>query len=71
MGKAMSVEIVELTPRNIPELGLFCISNPRHEGYQAKLKWLTARFREGLKLSVKQAYGSDWNNKGTRDWDLR
>ncbi|MBI5060237.1 GNAT family N-acetyltransferase [candidate division KSB1 bacterium] len=49
---AASVSVVDLTLENIPELGLFCVTNPKHEGYQAKLKWLEQRFAEGLKLKL-------------------
>jgi ribosomal protein S18 acetylase RimI-like enzyme len=52
MPAADKIKIVDLTLENIPELGLFCISNPKHPGYQAKLKWLKPRLAEGLKIKM-------------------
>jgi hypothetical protein len=42
-------EIVDVTIRNINELGMFCKKTKRNTaGYQNKLKWLNKRFKEGL-----------------------
>jgi GNAT superfamily N-acetyltransferase len=46
------IKIVDLTLANVSELGLFCISNPKHPGYQAKLKWLKPRLAEGLEIKM-------------------
>ena len=42
-------EIVDVTARNISELGMFCKKTKRNTaGYQNKLKWINKRFKEGL-----------------------
>ncbi len=46
------VSIVDLTLDNVSQLGLFCVSDPRNEGFQAKVKWLQKRFDEGLKIKM-------------------
>jgi len=51
MGK--KPEIIEVTADNVDELGYFCrMSKMQTEGNQRKLKWLKARFAEGLRLKM-------------------
>ena len=46
-------EIVNVTMRNVNELGMFCKKTKRDTaGYQNKLKWLDERFKEGLKYKM-------------------
>lgn len=45
-------KIIDLTLDNVGKYGLFCLSNPKQEGYQAKLKWLKKRFAEGLRFKL-------------------
>jgi GNAT superfamily N-acetyltransferase len=44
--------IVTLTPAKIAEYGIYCIRDPKTEGYRAKTKWLEARFKEGLQFKL-------------------
>lgn len=44
------IEIVDVGPDNIADYGVCFINNPKHEGYQAKVKWLEQRYKEGMKL---------------------
>ncbi len=47
------LELLDVTESNIEEAGFFCaMSKPELPGYQEKLTWLKARFREGLKLKI-------------------
>jgi ribosomal protein S18 acetylase RimI-like enzyme len=52
MSRATATRIVDLTPDNVGELGLFCVKNPKHAGYQAKLDWLKPLFAEGLRVKM-------------------
>ena len=36
-------------PEELPECGIGCITNPKHEGYAPKVEWLRKRFAEGLR----------------------
>lgn len=48
-----AVEIVDVTEGNVQSAGFFCaMSKPDSKGYQDKLEWLKARFREGLKIKL-------------------
>jgi L-amino acid N-acyltransferase YncA len=48
-----ALEIVDVTESNVDKLGFFCaMSKPGLKGYQDKLAWLKARFREGLKIKL-------------------
>jgi len=50
---AKNFEILDVTMRNIDELGMFCKKTKRNTvGYQNKLKWLNKRFKEGLKYKM-------------------
>jgi len=37
-------------PDNLSVCGIGCITDPRHEGYEAKVEWLQQRFAEGLRF---------------------
>ena len=47
------VKIVTVDATNVTSYGFFCYkSKPKSEGYQRKLKWLQARFSEGMKIKI-------------------
>ena len=52
LAKMNDLRIVEITENNATEEGLFCVKNPRYEGFQLKLNWLIERWNEGLKLKI-------------------
>jgi hypothetical protein len=45
-----SITLDKVGPGNLPDCGIGCLTNPKHEGYQPKVRWLEQRFREGLRL---------------------
>ncbi|MCP4347783.1 MAG: GNAT family N-acetyltransferase [Desulfobacterales bacterium] len=48
-----SIELVNVNENNVSETGFFCyMSKKKSEGYQRKLKWLKARFAEGMKIKI-------------------
>jgi L-amino acid N-acyltransferase YncA len=48
-----AIQIVDVTESNVETAGFFCaMSKPDSPGYQDKLEWLKARFREGLKIKL-------------------
>jgi ribosomal protein S18 acetylase RimI-like enzyme len=47
------MKIVDVNPYTVLKTGFFCkISQKKCEGYQQKLKWLEARFAEGLRMKM-------------------
>jgi len=47
------MNIVEVNKENVSEKGFFCyMSKRKSEGYQRKLRWLKARFDEGLRIKM-------------------
>lgn len=46
------LEIIEINESNAFEEGLFCVKNPKYEGFQLKLNWLKERWKEGLKFKI-------------------
>jgi ribosomal protein S18 acetylase RimI-like enzyme len=47
------MRIIDVTPNNVDETGFFCLmSRRKSDGYQRKLKWLKARFEEGLRIKM-------------------
>lgn len=47
------MKIINVTPQNVDEVGFFCkMSKPKEVGYQVKLKWVKARFKEGLRIKL-------------------
>jgi N-acetylglutamate synthase-like GNAT family acetyltransferase len=48
-----AIEIVDVNPSNVDELGFFCcMSKPDSAGHQEKLAWVKERFSEGLRIKV-------------------
>ena len=37
-------------PENLSDCGIGCLTNPKHEGFGPKVKWLEDRFSEGLRI---------------------
>ena len=53
MRQQKEIEIVEVDGDNVSKTGFFCyMSKKKSEGYQRKLKWLKARFAEGMKIKI-------------------
>ena len=53
MEEKHKAEVVDVTKDNVEETGFFCcMSKKKSEGYQRKLKWLKARFEEGLQIKM-------------------
>jgi hypothetical protein len=47
------MNIIDVTPGTVATTGFFCkMSQPENAGYQRKLRWLSARFKEGLRLKL-------------------
>lgn len=47
------MEIIDVNKDNVDETGFFCcMSKRKSAGYQRKLRWLKARFDEGLKIKM-------------------
>lgn len=46
------VKIIEVSRDNAIKEGLFCVKNPKYEGFQLKLEWLKEQWKEGLKLKI-------------------
>jgi hypothetical protein len=50
---AQGAEIIHVTTENVAEAGFFCYMSKRDSpGYQQKLKWLQARFHEGMRIKI-------------------
>jgi GNAT superfamily N-acetyltransferase len=48
-------KLIDITAANVAEKGFFCyMSKPKAEGYKQKLRWLKARFTEGMRLKMYQ-----------------
>jgi hypothetical protein len=43
-------KLVKVGPENLDEMGIGCLLNPGHEGYDPKVRWLRERFDEGLRF---------------------
>jgi GNAT superfamily N-acetyltransferase len=47
------VKIIDVTAENVEETGFFCLmSRRKSNGYRRKLRWLQARFEEGLRIKM-------------------
>jgi hypothetical protein len=47
------MKIIDVKKENVSQTGFFCsMSKKKSENYQRKLKWLSIRFSEGMKLKM-------------------
>jgi GNAT superfamily N-acetyltransferase len=44
-----TIVLEKVSPANLCECGIGCLTNRAHQGYQAKVAWLLQRFAEGLR----------------------
>ncbi len=49
-----NIQIIEVTPENLKEHGLFCIKNAKADGYKQKAKWYSKTFEQGLRINIAQ-----------------
>ncbi len=47
--------LVDVTPDNVRQEGIYCLKNPAAPGFQQKLAWFAKRYREGLRLKMLHA----------------
>lgn len=53
MSAKIHATLIDVTAENVEEKGFFCsMSKAGSAGYQRKLRWLNARFQEGLRLKM-------------------
>jgi L-amino acid N-acyltransferase YncA len=53
MRESEGISVIDVGPSNVEDTGFFCyMSKRKSEGYRRKLAWLTARFREGLRIKL-------------------
>ncbi len=44
--------LIDVTPDNVCDEGLYCLKNPAAPGFQRKVAWFRKRHREGLRLKI-------------------
>jgi hypothetical protein len=50
MSERTEAVLEKVGPENLSDCGIGCITNPKHEGHEPKVKWLEERFAEGLRF---------------------
>ena len=46
------MKIIEVTPENVLEEGLFCIKDTTNPGFSCKHKWFQSGYKKGLKFKL-------------------
>ncbi len=47
-----NLNIINVSPDNVEQYGLFCIKNKRNPGYKQKLKWFLKEYEHGLRIKI-------------------
>ena len=47
-----NIKLIEVTPKNLNEYGMFCNKNPKSEGYKQKAKWYSEVFDQGVRMNI-------------------
>ena len=55
-----NLQIIDVTPTNINEHGMFCIKDPKSAGFKLKSEWYSKTYKQGLRIKVSQ------NEKGEK-----
>jgi GNAT superfamily N-acetyltransferase len=53
------ITILEVTPANVSEIGLFCIKDKKSPGYTSKMDWFKLKINQGIKIRI----ATDQRNK--------
>ena len=46
------VRLIEVTPENVEDYGVFCAKNKKAPGYQEKIAWMRSKLNRGVKLQI-------------------
>lgn len=49
------VKVIDVNHSNVADVGFYCLTNKKSEGYPAKLIWLKKQFVKGIKLKILQS----------------
>ena len=49
-----NIQIIEVTPSNLNEYGMFCNKNPKSEGYKQKTEWYFTAYKQGVRMNIAQ-----------------
>ena len=53
MAEGQNIKIIDVNANNVEQTGFFCyMSKRKTEGFQRKLRWLKARFAEGMRIKM-------------------
>ncbi len=47
-----NVHVIDVTPENVVETGIYCIKNKKSNGYTSKLNWFKSKINHGLKIKI-------------------
>lgn len=50
--KNNKIRIIDVTPDNVEEAGVFCIKNKRAKGYHDKIAWFKEKINTGLRIRI-------------------
>ncbi len=48
----MKFHLIDVTPENVAEVGIFCIKNPKSDGFQKKVTWFKDKINSGLTMKI-------------------
>jgi|WetSurMetagenome_2_1015567.scaffolds.fasta_scaffold424011_1 hypothetical protein len=46
------ISIIEVTPENVSEAGVFCVKDKKSPGHKAKVEWVNTEINNGLKILI-------------------
>jgi N-acetylglutamate synthase-like GNAT family acetyltransferase len=55
-----NIQIIDVTPDNLKEHGMFCNKNTKSEGYKQKAEWYSKIYEQGVRMKIAQ------NEKGEK-----
>ena len=47
-----NIQLIEVTPDNLDEYGMFCNKNPKSKGYIEKAKWYSQVYKQGVRMNI-------------------
>ena len=49
-----NIQIIDVTPANVSEHGVFCIKDPKADGFKKKIEWYSKTYEQGLRMKIAQ-----------------
>jgi GNAT superfamily N-acetyltransferase len=56
VNQTTDIRIIEVTPENVSEMGVYCVKDRKSSGYKLTVDWFKSKVNNGLKIQIARDY---------------